>query len=191
MIVITYFINLLINLFIYYRCYSRFLNPDELHPELINEEFRTADFLDSWNRINWPQCGTSKPSLNRVILIIKGIDTLLQILQGKPFECVQCFRQYFETITDPFLIIPEIKGFLICLAKFYSVENFMVKVDRMVTTFQAMYPESEMVFNPTTLKHMCRCNVREVIGKQKQLPLCIIVKKLKIPKPIKKYLLCE
>lgn len=144
-----------------------------------------------WNRINWPECGTSKPSLNRVILIIKGIDTLLQILQGKPFECVQCFRQYFETITDPFLIIPEIKGFLICLARFYSVENFMVKVDRMVTTFQAMYPESEMTFNPTTLKHMCRCYVREVIGKQKQLPLCIIVKKLKIPKPIKKYILCE
>ena len=166
----------------------KFLNFDEPHPELINEQFRTADFPSSWGHIRWPEKRIGKPSVNRVMLIIRGIDVVLRILQGENSESVECFRLYFETVSDSFLLVPEVEGFLKCLTSYYYIED-NVNVGMMVNTFQAIYPESGFLYEPTTLQHMCRCTVREILGAH-EIPLPFAVERIFIPKHIEKYVLC-
>ena len=171
------------------RCYALSLNIGEPRPELANEEFRTADFLALWNDMHWQENSIAKPSLNRLLLIIRGIDILLKTLQEENFGLIECFRQYFETITDPFLLVSEVKGLLKCLARYYCVED-IVDVDMMVNVFQAIYPESGFMYNPTTLQHLCKCNVREIIGVHQEIPMPLAVRKLNIPKRVKDCILC-
>lgn len=129
----------------------------------------------------------SPASRQRMLVVFRGVHVAFEI---KSFEYnyykrdfVLCFRMAYETIPEPVITSNEVADFLRLALSGPSVDTC---IDTFRKYYEKLFPESCEPLSPRTLKHLCRCQVREKLRQEYTFPHGI--KDLMLPTAIKKYI---
>lgn len=113
--------------------------------------------------------------------------TLLKVMghENSAEKYIRCLKMYFIATTDVFLTVFEVKSLLyVCLTvikRLFFYEYFCQEFDELM-------PECPTRLEPRKLTDLARCQVRKNLS-QCNLPLPAALKKLYLPKRIKRFLL--
>ena len=162
--------------------------PDEYDVDL-EEIFKNA--------VKYVQVSNSIRDVRRKFDRIKVLDAIMR----ERLQCptlptyVECIRMYFESTPEPFIAKKEVEKLVLIFFKKQNVPDVQELAEEFSDDFVALFPEtsSSEFYNPRTLKHLCRCKVRNILTTFGSLPDSVytLTEGLHISRPIAEYILCE
>lgn len=131
------------------------------------------------------KCMRFHPAFTRLLRIICAIEVIRKTEGGvDPQQKVVCLKILFEFIRDPYITSAEVRCILRLLG--CTSKNLRHKI---IDVFETYFPESRQPRQPRSLKHLCRCQVRESLKAAGMYPKS--VEMLHIPQLLKSYILID
>lgn len=128
-------------------------------------------------------------SFKRLFFVSLGIDILFLKVKNNAYlqGCIKSMQIYFETVTEPFPTIAEVRTvFDDCMLDDYEKHL----LDGFCKDFEDAIPFCTKKYEPRTLSHLSRCQLRKNFSRS-ELTLPAIIDKLDIPKKMKNFILCK
>ena len=128
------------------------------------------------------------PCLRRILILLMQINAVSWSVQSCCFlqEYIEGLHLYFEMVPDPYPSLEEIKRLLTGYLGHVNKSELLVPVYKELVR---LFPGSSKSYEPRSMSHLARCQVRQTLRKRGPLP--IVVKNLVLPKRIKNYILCK
>ena len=152
--------------------------------EDFDNQFGDMNFIESVIKHLLAEEDEEDLDITRLTLTVRHINICLRRRLSDSYypDYVKCLNLYVLTLPEAAVSVKDVEDFLSLV--FFHDEDFVTEV---CSDFQEVFPDNPVFSSPRSLKHLCRCAVRDYIHMRSSLPT--MLSDVKIPTKIKDYLL--
>lgn len=123
------------------------------------------------------------PNLRRIILITRYVNiSLRKLLRDNYYpDYIKCLNLYVLTMPEATISVKDVENFLSLTL------DYRAFISETCSNLKELFPDIPSFSSPRSLKHLCRCKVRDCI--QKLPPFPVVLSEMQIPGSLKEYLL--
>lgn len=145
------------------------------------DELSELDFIEA--TLKRLLTDVENPNLKRIILIARYVNISLRKLLGDNYfpGYIKCLNLYVLTMPEATISIKDVENFL------YLKLDDRAFISKTCSNFKELFPEIQSFSSPRSLKHLCRCKLRDCI--QKLPPFPAVLSEMQVPKSLEDYLL--